>query len=183
MATGTLNGQPTFLYDGTNDYLQCNALASVFSGTAKPWTTYAVVRMTGSMVNYRMWMDCVNSSTSRYYHFLVGSTGAASLWRQNDGGAGSFTLSGAGVIALNVPYVLSSVFTGAVLNLYKNGGLVYSSGALSGAITLNTFAIGGQFGGNPWRGDIGQIDICAAAHSDTERNAEEAYLKTKYGIP
>ena len=42
--TGTMNGLPSALFDGINDYLVSNDVAPPFSGTDKPFSFYIAVK-------------------------------------------------------------------------------------------------------------------------------------------
>lgn len=93
----------------------------------------------------------------------------------------SFTTAGSP--AAGTPYVISALFGGDGQNstLWVNGSVVLTqTGQTIGSIT--GFNLGGFGSAYPWSGYIGDFIYFATPPSDAQRQANEAWLRGKYGF-
>lgn len=180
----TMAGKNVLTFDGTNDYLSCNALASVFTGNDTPVSVFAVHKPTNtSPIGPTIW-SAGNSANSvgLFMHDNSTNFNASRIVKRDNASAAVFASTA--VIPANTPTIMSMSCAGTTLKAWKNGTLFYNGAFNVGTVTFDRFTIGAR--PNPpdyfYVGDIAEIIIYNRALSDSEVASIEDYLGNKWGI-
>lgn len=181
--TGTIGGLSVMTYvSATTDFLAC-----VNSITLGPSLTVASVhKATGAPVAQGVFGGDDVGGGHRIEQYRWESATAPTTIGFN--GATAITVTGAGapdVSAAAQMFVSVMDDTAHTITNYINGT---ANGTASGVAALNsgTFAprIGqAAFTGGPWNGLVGEVVICNAALTTTQRQNLETYLRSKWGTP
>jgi hypothetical protein len=181
--SSTMAGKNVLTFDGTSDYLSCNALAAFFTGNDTSVSAFAVYN-SGSLSGSPTIFSAGNSGNN------------TNLFAHDNGGSNSFRVFKRDdlsvldqvvttVASVSSPVMMSMSCAGTTIKARKNGAL-FANGAFNvGVTTLNAFAIGARPTSTItsfFTGDIAEIIIYSRALSDTEVASIEDYLGNKWGI-
>jgi Concanavalin A-like lectin/glucanases superfamily len=170
LVNGALNGRPVVRFSG--------AQSLILSIYAQP--TVFTVFVVGK-----------NSKTSESYSMILGPAGNSpnNQLRWENGSQALFVGLGNNmpIITTSVGntrtyHALSARYNGSSMSVYRDGNQVSShSFTTSGPWTLA--AVGAWFSSYFMVGDLAEVIIYDRVLSDTDRNAVNAYLRSKYGLP
>jgi len=180
-----INGNRALVFDGTNDYLSANSVASIVTGTDKAFTMITVVKsfLTTSSAQFATFGSTASLTPLIWNGQTFSANSKISYERRDDAGLDKSTTSSD--TALSSITIISTVSSGTAVNIYANGSNVISAfNEDVAAMTLNMFTIGAAgrmttFAQN-WSGYICEQIIFNSALSVSDRQAIEAYLTTKY---
>lgn len=180
------NDQPYLSYDG-GDYLASTAawVASLFSGTDKPFVAITVVRRTAAANQAIAALANTGNNTPVRYSRLTGGDafGLAHVNDANSPGGGVLNTA-AGSVGDN-PRVLTAIYDGTNASIYVNAeAQVVDQASGTGDTTLDSFAVGARLRTAPglfFTGDIPEV-IIATALTAQEREGVIAYLQNIYSI-
>jgi hypothetical protein len=182
IVTGALNGRQVRRFDGVDDRLNVNSLASVFATNDPPISIFVVSRQTQSGgINRQMLM--MSSSDFNTFMLLRGGGGVFRYGQRDQSLNIKFvTSTKAGDTAWNVHSVTSS---GVSASIFTNGANSQTGDVDVG--TMNNLSLA-SIGINPvnladaWIGDIAEILVFPTALSTENRRRIEGYLSSKYAI-
>ena len=176
---GTLNngvalvsdGQRSFSFDGTNDYISLNnTILQDSAGTISVWTKV----ITNS--DNKFVINALGSGTNRFYI------------RQNN--PGNFQLIRGANVAITIPtytlgiwYNITMTWDSANFYAYSNGTFIGSLGYTSGGGNPTTIYIGSaDTSTNFYNGYVGQLSIYTRALTATEVSTIYNTTKSRYGL-
>jgi hypothetical protein len=168
----------------SSQFMSLNALATVFSGTAQPWTVAMVLAAAQTNVNMDPWTVTGATDTPLIEPKLT-SGAAFNATMRND--ANSSLTSSAGSSYTTAPIVVVWVFDGATLNAYKGATTVAINNfaAPSWTTTLTKVSLGAlvrSSNTNFFNGDIGEAAFFHRALDISDRKALTNHLGDKWGI-
>lgn len=176
------DGRPFTSYDGSNHFLQCNALATAISGSDQPFSLFMKMYGTSVAGSYDPIAFTASAvSTRRHYLRLVGSTGRYSVTRIDDAGASAAAVSDGNPFTVNTWMTFSYIFTGTTTSFWVNGVLQENNGPMDvGTATYDTFCLGARdAAGTPsshFPGRITSFLLFDSVASDDDRLLIEAAL-------
>jgi hypothetical protein len=185
--TAQLNGMGGLSFDGSNDTLMVNAMASFFSGENPSFTVIGVAKTnaTGSTQDF---FSAALSSSDIENTRCVWNAGSQKLQLARESPSVASTKSTSGATNLGTAAKVAAwVFGGSTGRVYVNGVADSAATDLShpGPITFNQAAIGSLPRQSPavfFNGLIFEVIVYNSALSDASRAAAESYLMSKWGI-
>jgi hypothetical protein len=181
--TRTINGLNSLDFDGANDYLTANALASLFTGDDKPMTILSACLCDDPTVISQSSIWAVGSSATTTPFYSQVYQNSLNVANRRDDSSSQVNSSAAYIAGNNVNCL---VFTGTTVSSYTNNTTNYSGTSQNtGVLTLDRFAIGATIRStntNFFNGIIGEVIIYNRALSDSERILVQRYLGNKWGI-
>lgn len=186
-ATSGVNGNAYLSFDGTNDYLSANGLATTLTGNDTPFTIFMVTAATDTLGNYTPFSAGNTASNNNYLLFFDASVSASTsqLWAERQDSVPTTQSANSGGTTFGTSTkVLSYVFSGTTVSAWLNGTLAINGAALNvGSLTLDRATIGGwgriavsAF----YKGKICEILIYNSALGSTDRQSIEGYLTSKW---
>lgn len=165
-----LNGRPVVRFTGAESmYLDVFAQPTTFS-------VFAVGK---------------NSNPSESFSMILGPGGNApnNQLRWENGSQALFVGTGNNLPIITssigntrIYHALSALYNGSVMNVYRDGGFVSSSGfSTTGPWTLAS--VGSWYSTYFMQGDLAEVIIYDRALSESERLTVNAYLRGKYALP
>lgn len=150
-ATGWVDGSPSALFDGVDDYVSSNTLAqALVSGIDTPYTMFFVAQLVATGASGDAFWAC-GSSSSITPIVRLSEAGANTIhgFRRDDAGANPAAPTYASFNLL--PHVLTDVFDGTTRTIQVDGVTVASGdqGTGTGALTVDRFAIGALLRSTP----------------------------------
>lgn len=176
-----INGNRCLVFDGSNDYLLANGIATALTGTDTPFTLIAVVFQNNPSTSNTAYFSLGrNASNAFHRHDLLSTT--CETYRRDDAATTVSAIGGASTATVTT---WSYVFTGTNVSVYKNGSVVINNASLNnGAATFDRFAIGaGYFAGSLvsyLNGKIAFMAVADSAIGTTDREAWEGYLSNRF---
>ena len=176
-----INGSRHLFFDGVDDHLLSNSVATLLAGSDKPFSLIMFSKSSEASATLRnAWGFAQNAGSAYMRYDLDNSLNVA---RRRDDAATSASANGG--VHDTSGNVWSVVFTGTAISIYKNGSAVINSGSLNvGTASFDRFAIGaGYFAGallNYFSGSIADVAVYNTALGSTDRQSVEAYLTAKY---
>jgi hypothetical protein len=179
----SIRGLNVLTFNGTSTYLNCNALASVFTGNDTPVSAFAVYNpgsLSGSPTIF-----CAGNSgnTSNLFSHDNGATNTFRVFKRDDLAVLEQVVTT--VASVSSPVMLAMSCAGATIKAWKNGTL-FANGAFNvGVTTLNTFAIGARPTStitSYFTGDIAELLVYNRAVSESEALYLNRYLGNKWGV-
>jgi hypothetical protein len=197
--SGTQNGLPVVVWDGTNDQLVSTAAASqwTYLSNGSGSTTFSVVRSTQTAGRtFMATVSSLASSSIGYTQEFVAANGnfETSMYR---GASGNVLINDSNAMTVNTFAIITAVqdpnnaTTGNKLQVYKNQGAATNSTIVGTFATANTsapsatLAFGGASGNpttDPFKGDLAEIITYPSILGTTDRNLVITYLKAKWGL-
>jgi hypothetical protein len=137
----TEGGKPAVQFDGSNDSLDADTLASVFTGTNKPMHALTVLKSSiANAVNITAWAIAASENLQNGLRLIGQSSGTNNLRFDERNDALTLTsLTGGTITARSLAYAQSTT-SSSILRM--NGAQVATGSALSGATPLARFSIG-----------------------------------------
>jgi len=179
----TVAGKNVLRFNGTSNYLSCNALASAFTGTDAAVSAFAVYKP--NALSFSPTIFCAaNSANTTTLFAHDNSTNNLFKVQKNDNTSASVSATTT-TAPISVPVMLSMSCAGTTLKAWKDGTSFYNGIFDVGATTLNTFAIGVRPTSaisNYLNGDIAEVIIYNRALSDAEVASIQKYLANKWGM-
>lgn len=170
----TLGGKPVVSFDGVNDFLRTAAASSTIS---QPYTVALVASAHTYPSGYASLLTSWNSPPNVQVWFKHPSALAPG------GYAGNF-LTGSAPPSADAATQLTMVFNGASSGVWLNGTSVASGNPGSSGVTLATIGAWSAGGQNSFLdGTVHELVFYNSALSTGNRQAVEAYLKSKWGTP
>ncbi|MBP7710634.1 MAG: prepilin-type N-terminal cleavage/methylation domain-containing protein [Rickettsiales bacterium] len=178
-----INNLPAVFFDGVNDYLAADSLASYFSGEDLPISVFVVLNKMGSAAAQQNFISFSNSSATDPLIWFPITSGACTISRRSEG---IIIASPSIVVTSNKAQILSFVSSGTTASGYLNGATMFSGSPSDVPTTsLNQFSIGAISRITPqyfFNGAIGEIIIFNRALTDEERLSIDRYLGKKWSI-
>lgn len=184
--TSQINGRPAVHFDGSNDKLIADGVATLFDGqTDYEWSFYAVIRA-DSTTDTDIVASVGHSSLDDRIDFL--RRNAATDWEAYIASGAANATEGGGTPDASNDYIFSALSDGENLSLYKNGSLITTTGSLNVAqVDVDSFTIGATEAAgtyqNFWDGKIGEIVLFnGVEHSTQQQRRQELRLSDMWGI-
>jgi len=184
--TGTIEriaGEPSVFFDGSNDNLRADGVASDFTGEDKPITSITVVNKTNNNTtgNYMAFGRSTNDNPFIQINLTNTATYGFNLRDDNSIAASR----GGGTYSANTTYLIYSNSSGLSVSIYSNNNTITSSSAYNiGAITLDRFTIGAltRIGLANYFGGYISENIIYASDRGSDRSGMQTNINTYYGI-
>ena len=136
----TSSGLASIKFDGTDDTLTADSLASVFSGTDKVWSHFSVTEF-NNVDNGPIVANLGSSSTnSPIIYSGLSTTPKYRLFVRDD--ADTNVLLESGTLSLNTPYLNHATTNGAAQTQFVNSNAAGTGSTNTGAMTFNQFTLG-----------------------------------------
>lgn len=182
--TNVTNGKPAIYFDGVDDLLAANGIATSLTGSDKPFTIIMALKMVGTGTDQVLWSLGKSDSATQFHELYNNATGPTwSLSRKDDAGT---RVDAAGGTPNTNASIISIVFTGTTTSLWANGTLAIDAAAQDvTAMTVNQFAWGCLYRttessfGNFY---LYEAAVYSRALSDGERIMVQRYLGNKYAL-
>lgn len=176
-----INGYLSLSSDA-NDFLLNAGAGAPFAGSDIAFTLYIVAKPFSASATYGY--TAINAAGVANQHALIQISSQYRSSRTDDAAANS-AFTGGTVTA--TPQILTLVFTGTTVSLYKNGEAVFVDQAQDvGVATFTDISICGHVRAgnliNPFIGDTGEVAYCTGAHSNGTRRKLERALSQEWGI-
>lgn len=180
----TLNGKPSLVFDGTDDYLTSSAAGLYAAGV----TTLASVMAGASAANATVFSETKTDSNGSFYRMLRSSTQAWHIQAANDTGASLWATAASGsVIFDNLGHQLFYTDSGSLISTWKDTVAAHAAFAAtrSGVVTMGRFNIGAHNGTSVSNFLNGKVQEVVAWTSDltASRTAISAEEKAYWGTP
>jgi len=179
----TMAGKNVLTFDGSSDYLLCNALASAFTGNDTPVSAFAVYRPATTAGQQAVFCAGNSSTALRQVMHDYGTGSAFRIFKRDD--AMAQVIATTSLSPVSTPVMMSMSCAGTTLKAWKDGASFYNGAFDVGVTTLNTFTLGCRAAAalnNFFSGDIAEIIIYSRGLSDAEVNSIQVYLSNKWGI-
>lgn len=175
--SGTQNGLPTVVFDGSNDALSNSSIAGNSSG----FTLFIAGKM--------------GSGTSAYGRILSSSAGgtdytssAIVVHRQAGGsvlaGERNAVIRSSSTMSMDAWHAITVNNDMTTSRMYIDGVIGSTAGADTVALVSSVIALGrATNGGDFFAGEIAEVLLYLSFLNTTDRQSVEAYLKTKWGTP
>ena len=137
----TSSGLASIKFDGTDDTLTADSLASVFSGTDKIWSHFSVTEFNNVDNNPIVANLGSSSSNSPIIYSAVSSARKYRLFIRDDSLSTSQLLE-SGTLSLNTPYLNHATTNGAAQAQFVNSNAAGTGSTNTGAMTFNRFTLG-----------------------------------------
>ena len=181
MAPVDCKGRPTIRFT-TDDYLSANSLSTLFTGSDKPLSIFAVVAKSANDANHTIF--CVTNPPSLNSFYSLETTNIP-RWKCRRKDDAALQKTGAVGLPDTNPNIISNTFAGTLASLYVNGTATLVDGDLDvGTMTVDQATIGvlSTSYTNYLEGDLSELIIYDTALSTADRQDVEEYLSNKYGV-
>lgn len=176
IATG-IGAKNAIDFDGTDDFLRCNALAPVIDGDDTPWSTHFAFK--ADAVTTTQVIACAGNTTNAEHYMWFGYIGN-STWRFKKQILNASTINVDFGAADTNEHVVSVVHKGTTTDIWFDGLKVVDGAAQNvGAATFDVFGFGAFIRGtiaNYFNGKLGEVAIYSRANTDAEVGAIHRYL-------
>lgn len=182
--SGTIDrilNKPTLFFDGSNDDLASDGVASDFTGEDKPLTSISVINKTNS--NTRGDINVVSRTTTAtpLINIYLNNNTQYGFTTRDD--ANTLINRGGGTYAANTNYLYFANTTGTSVSLYSNNVTLLSGSAYNnGQTTLNQFRLGSARSTSNYFGGYISEDIIYASDKGTDRTGMQTNINTFYSI-
>jgi len=179
----TMASKNVITFNGTSNYLSCNALAAYFTGNDTPISVFAVYNPTTLTGSPAIWFAANSGNTTILFGHDNGNSNTFRIFKRDD--ASILAQGVTTTAAASTPVMSSMSYAGSTLKAWKNGTSFYNGSFNVGVTTLNTFALGirpTSSISNYFSGDIAEILIYNRALSDDQVASIQQYLSTKWRI-
>ena len=179
-----VNGKVALFFDGSNDELRCDDLATTVTGEDKPFSIIGVCLKTNENTTGNL-LAFGRSTSATPILSVVGfvSTGNDYGFQLRDDANGN-TVTIGGTYLQNTQYLVSNYSTGLAHELYSNNVSQITQTYNRGTTTLNQATIGAfrrSTISNWWGGNIQEI-IFYDSDKESDRTGIEGNVNTYYGI-
>ena len=178
----TSSGLASIKFDGTDDNLTADSLASVFSGTDKVWSHFSVTEF-NNVDNTPIVANLGSSGTNTPVIYSgISSARKYRLFVRDDSSTNVLLESGA--LSLNTPYLNHATTNGAAQAQFVNSSAAGTGSTNTGAMTFNRFTLGAL--GRPsttsfLNGSISEF-IIHNSNQSANRVALETNINSHYSI-
>lgn len=139
-AVPLVNGKPAMVFDGVDDYLGADAVASVFTGVDKPGTFVSVFKLDAAQYSELLAFGNSGNITEIFKPFSDDGTGTWYSNRRDSTGLLKVANHGTTVMSQSL---MDAYFTGTTLSVYRNGAVTLNPTDFDvGTVGLNTFTLG-----------------------------------------
>ncbi len=177
-----INGNRCLAFDGTNDYLLANGIATALAGSDTPFSLI-IVGQQNTTAGSQSFFTLGNSAGTSPVHELYAATTYRSFRR--DDAASSSNVTGSINTNTNLN-VLTYVFTGTAISLWVNGSNSINGTAHNvGTCTFNRTAIGAWIYSSAseyFNGKIAFMAVASSALGTSDREAWEDYLTNRFTV-
>jgi hypothetical protein len=178
IVTGALNGRQVRRFDGVNDFLDCNGVASVLAGNDLP-ISFFIVAKSNVTTGFGRVIGGHSAGTDSHFFRL----GNAFRYVRQAGGVGK-PADGA---TANTSYNIHAVVCSGTTATNATNGTVFASNVdvdVPSLSAINSARIGADGAAlSNLNGDIAEILVFPTALSTENRRRIEGYLSSKYAIP
>lgn len=175
-----INGNRCLVFDGSNDYLLANGLATALAGSDKPFTLIVVGKQNTTSGSQSFFTLGSSAGTSPV-HELYAATTYRSFRR--DDAASSSNVTGSINTNTNLN-ILTFVFSGTDISLWVNStNSINASAHNVGTCTFNRAAIGAWIYSSAseyFNGKIAFMAVASSALGTSDRQAWENYLTNRF---
>lgn len=176
-----INGQPSIVFDGVDDYLQSGA----FTGgvAAQPVTIFAITKQTTTIGNWVL----VDGDDADHRLVFYNTPPIAPGLRMDMWSTQGFSMGHPDSLT-DIPgrnyHVHCGLFNGAASKSWLDGAKVHGAGALGAGGSLDGITLGIALDGVsfPWQSDLVELIIYDDGLSEANRQKVEKYLANRYGI-
>lgn len=167
---GAVNGLPSVRFDGVNDFLATGTFGSPLA-TA---TVFLVASKAGTATTY--YYDGIASGNRNAFGHQIIGVGEHGIY------AGGLGCSAAQAAPTGF-HLWTAAFNGASSSLRRDGSAFAAGDA--GSLTLTGVTVGSLWSGDAamHSGDIAALLVYEGVLGSSDRDAVEAYLKTRWGTP
>lgn len=166
--TGVQNGLPVVRLDGVDDFLR----TASFTAIPQPLTYFVVLNSVNGNSGQVVFDGVVSSPRCLLGIFPINT------WDMYSNGADTV----AGVVSSGSFNLLTALFSGSSSTLTINSGIPVTVNP--GTDGTTGVSVGVRFSDTQnWGGDVGELLFYNRALSTAEREANEAYLRNKWGTP
>lgn len=183
LKTAIINGLNVVRFDGTDDRLTMDGLASLFSGTDQPFSMVMVAKKIGNVGNGTYFSFSRSSSVTPLHLLRTNTTVSYGSVRRDDANTLSNLTAGT---PDTTAHVLAWVFTGTAVTLHIDGTSTIGAAQDVGAMTVDQVDIGAVHSitaSDFANMDVGEVILASTALSDADRIFLQGYLKTRWGTP
>lgn len=184
--TNSINGKPALDFDGVDDVYITSGVVGAFSGEDIPLTIYAVTKadLAGTSMFALSLGRALTGSTAAIRAGHV-NTGNYRFVKEDDAGV-NISLS-TGTTSTTTPILRVDSHPGTTYSFWENETNLRSGTSVNvGTLTLTRFAVGASYVGGVsslfFNGQIAEILLYSAAHSEATRLLISRYLKNKYRL-
>jgi hypothetical protein len=179
-----INSKPVVRFDGSDDLMAADAIATALTGDDKPYTIALVTKQTGPLSGSDTFYSLGRSSTNVPFDELVANgTSQYETQRQDDYGSDDQETGGTPDTA---SHVLVVTFTGTAVSVHLDGTAIVDNQTHNvDEMTVDQFTLGAlrtNANSNYLKGDIAELIVYSDAKSAADRGRLEQYLGNKYGI-
>lgn len=202
LAQATGGNQPTFVASdaalnsqacvqfvrANSDWMNCDALGALVSGTAKPYDIWAVLTWVSGAVTKDVWCFGRSSSSTPFLDGRISTTSQVVCGKTTDA-AVALTATTTQTPAAATAHIVRWSSDGTTLKIYIDGTITSVSAFVeaAGPTTLDRFTIGGfRRNGAPTNlldGKMAEFLIYDNQLGSTDAGDITTYLKARYGIP
>lgn len=186
--TAQINSRPAVDFDGTNDQVIHDALASANfdAGTDQAWSFYAVIdNDTPAGIEVVAGMGDSASVSDQLQFYQSNATTDHEVYIDD----GAATATAAGGTPDTSPHIISVVCAGTTVSLWEDGTNIFTDTAFNvGQIDVDKFTVGAGWKGSgggayeSWlEGRIGEEVLVKIAHTTQQRRAQESRLSDMWG--
>lgn len=182
--TNIQNSLPMVLFDGVDNILNCNGVATSLQGEDTPYTIAMVFKKVGN-VGIQVAFG-VGRTVSTNPFIRVGTTTNSFLVGRRDDATGGAGDEDAGGAVGTSPRVFAVRYNGTTVDAYTENTLILNAVAQNvGVLTLNIAALGALPRAAPvnfFNGYLGEVILYNSALSDTRFVNTINYLRLKWAI-
>lgn len=177
---GWADGGKSILFDGTDDFLAADGLATYFTGDDKPFSMIMLCQVVTVATGKRLWCAHTSSLVEAY----MTAVPAHATFRYS---AGLDFVERNGGTPDTDPHVMSWVFSGTALSLFIDGIAVINAAAMDldalsiSKVSMGTYQVNvtGAYNGNI---RVAHASLYSAALSATQREQAEAFIVARRGV-
>lgn len=160
-----------------------NNLNSLFTGSDKPLTFFAVIKTAAAVTGYRDIFGLYGATSTPLMLVRTSHNGDGKLTVARRDDANNLITAQGGVLSASTAYLIEVVFDGTTVSSWINGSADMASVAMDvGTITFSGASIGNTNSGNYCLHEIWEMIIFNSALSTANRQSIETYLNSKWSI-
>jgi hypothetical protein len=183
--TNEINSLPCARFDGSNDSMDANAIASTFSGSDKPISVFMVCKDVASTSFDYAWSFGSSSTNNPWFALRPDDNSGWEVLRSDDVPT-LITVNSGGDNTDQAYHVHSIIFPGTTVSHYIDTAVQINAAAMdAGTMTVDQFGLAGLHRtgeGANYQIDIAEILIYDSALSAADQLLVETYLNGLYAI-
>jgi len=180
-----LNGRDVLRFNGSSDFLTLDGLVPLFAGADQPLTYVAVLKLNALSVMHVPLGLANTSNNAPNTYCQIAAADNKFYWNRRDDAVATGDLGPSSVLATASAMVLSVVFTGTSLTIYRNGTSILAGASNVGSATFTSLTLGALRSVSAigfLNADLAELHLCAGALATADRQRDERYLGQRYGI-